>query len=37
MAVKYWQDSHVTIYLGDARTMAEIPDGTIQVVVTSPP
>jgi len=37
MAVKYWQDNHRTLYQGDARSMSEIPDETIQVVVTSPP
>ena len=32
----YYQDSHVTIYHGDARAMA-LPDKSVQCVVTSPP
>jgi DNA modification methylase len=34
---KYYQDAHVTLYNGDCRSMAEIPDESIQCVVTSPP
>jgi DNA modification methylase len=30
-------DKYVTIHNGDCRHMAEIPDGTVQCVVTSPP
>lgn len=37
MAIKFWQDSHRTLYLGDCRSMAEIHDETIQAVITSPP
>lgn len=33
----YWQDNLRTLYNHDCRTMPELPDDTIQCVVTSPP
>ena len=33
----YFHDSHLVIYNKDSRSMAELPDGSIQCVVTSPP
>ncbi len=35
--MKYFSDSLVTIYQGDSRYMAEVPDASVQCVVTSPP
>ncbi|MCL0035837.1 site-specific DNA-methyltransferase [Dehalococcoidia bacterium] len=37
MSVKYYEDSHITIYQGNCRNMAELPDESVQCVVTSPP
>ena len=34
---EFWQDTHRTLFLGDCRVMAELADGSIQCVVTSPP
>lgn len=33
----FYQDDHATIYHGDCRRMAELPDNSVQVCVTSPP
>jgi len=33
----YYQDSHINIYNGDCRQMTELPDESVQCVVTSPP
>lgn len=33
----YYQDSHVTVYNGDCLHMDDVPDGSVQCVVTSPP
>ena len=33
----YWQDKHRVLYNKDCRSMIELPDESIQVVVTSPP
>ncbi len=33
----YYQDGHVTVYNKDCRSMAELPDESVQCVVTSPP
>ena len=33
----YFQDNHVTLYNSDCRAMAELPDESVQCVVTSPP
>ena len=33
----YYQDSHVTIYNSDCRSMQELPDNAVQCCVTSPP
>ena len=35
--MKYYQDNHATIYNGDCRSMTELPDESVQCVVTSPP
>lgn len=37
MTVKFYQDNKITIYNGDCRQMSEIPDESVQCVVTSPP
>jgi len=37
MAEKLYQDNYRTIYWGDCRQMAELPDESVQCVVTSPP
>lgn len=37
MAVKFYEDSLITIYNGDCRSMAELPDESVHCVVTSPP
>lgn len=34
---EFFQDNHITIYNGDCRAMAELPDESVQCVVTSPP
>ena len=33
----YWHDSHRAIFNKDCRTMGELPDESVQMVVTSPP
>jgi DNA modification methylase len=33
----YWQDNHRTLYNHDCRLMPELPDESVQMVVTSPP
>lgn len=33
----YFADSHVTVYNADCRKMAELPDESVQMCVTSPP
>jgi DNA modification methylase len=35
--MKFHEDNLITIYNGDARDMSELPDNSIQCVVTSPP
>ncbi len=35
--MKFYQGSFKTIYCGDCRNMAELPDGSVHCVVTSPP
>lgn len=38
MPVPYWSDDTVTLLLGDAReTLAGMPDGSVDCIVTSPP
>ena len=37
MAEKFWADSHRTLYLGDARSMSELGDESVQMICTSPP
>jgi len=37
MAEELYQDNYRTIYCGDSRQMAELPDESVQCVVTSPP
>jgi len=33
----YFSDNHIKIYNGDCRDMSELPDESVQCVVTSPP
>lgn len=33
----FWQDKHRTLYNHDCRSMFELPDGSVQCCVTSPP
>ena len=33
----YWQDKAVTIYNADCRDMSDLPDKSVQCVITSPP
>lgn len=33
----FYQDNHITLYNKDCRSMSELPDDSIQCVVTSPP
>ena len=35
--MKFYEDNHITIYNSDCRSMSELPDECVQVVVTSPP
>jgi len=35
--MKFFEDGFTTLYQSDARSMTEIPDNTVQCVVTSPP
>ena len=35
--MRYYQDNHITIYNSDCRAMTEMPDESVQCVVTSPP
>ena len=37
MSAKFYENSHVTLYNSDCRSMPELPDETVQCVVTSPP
>ena len=37
MSVKFYENSHVTLYNSDCRGMSELPDNSVQCVVTSPP
>ena len=37
MSVKFYEDNHITIYHGDCRQMSELPDNSVQCIVTSPP
>ncbi len=37
MMKPFYQDNHATIYNGDCRSMTELPDESVQCVVTSPP
>jgi len=33
----YYQDNHTKIFNKDCRSMSELPDESVQMVVTSPP
>jgi len=33
----YWKDSHRALYNADCRAMVDLPDESVQMVVTSPP
>ncbi len=35
--MEYYSDTHITLYNSDCRDMSELPDGSVQCVVTSPP
>lgn len=37
MSTPYYRDNHITIYNKDCRDMSELPDNSVQCVVTSPP
>jgi len=37
MVAEYWKDNHVTLYNKSCTDMSELPDESIQAVITSPP